>query len=59
MAAPDLDAKSGALYGPKGLGDLGGPPAEQRMYSSLRGTDDTERIWRISEQLTKTTVPTT
>ncbi|MEV0751675.1 SDR family oxidoreductase [Streptosporangium sp. NPDC050280] len=59
MAATDPDAKPGVLYGPKGLGDLGGPPAEQRMYSPLRSTDDAERVWRISEQLTKTVVPTT
>ncbi|MET8046579.1 SDR family oxidoreductase [Streptosporangium sp. NPDC005286] len=59
MAATDPDAKPGALYGPRGLGNLGGPPAEQRMYSRLRGTDDAERIWQISERLTKTTVPTT
>ncbi|MEV4746340.1 SDR family oxidoreductase [Streptosporangium sp. NPDC049248] len=58
MAATDPDAKPGALYGPKGLGDLGGPPAEQRMYSPLRGTDDAERIWQISERLTRITVPT-
>ncbi|MEU8204123.1 SDR family oxidoreductase [Streptosporangium sp. NPDC049046] len=59
MAATDPDAKPGVLYGPKGLGDLGGAPAEQRMYSPLRGTEDAERVWRISEQLTKTVVPAT
>ncbi|MEU6645341.1 SDR family oxidoreductase [Saccharomonospora sp. NPDC046836] len=59
MAATDLDAKAGAFYGPRGLGGLGGPPAEQRLYSRLRSTDDAERIWQISERLTKTTVAIT
>ncbi|GLU47101.1 SDR family oxidoreductase [Nocardiopsis ansamitocini] len=59
MAATDPGAEPGALYGPSGPGNLGGPPAEQRIYSRLRETDDAERIWRISEQLTKVPIPTT
>ncbi len=57
MAATDPAAEPGALYGPKGLGHLGGPPAKQQLYSRLRGTDEAERIWRISEQLTRTSIP--
>ncbi|MFC4565156.1 SDR family oxidoreductase [Nocardiopsis mangrovi] len=57
MAATAPDAKPGALYGPSGPGNLGGPPAEQRLYSPLRSSDDAARIWRISEQLTKTPIP--
>ncbi|MEU6408616.1 SDR family oxidoreductase [Microbispora sp. NPDC046933] len=56
MAATDPGAKPGTLYGPSGLGNLSGPPAEQRMYSRLRSTDDAERVWQISERLTKITV---
>ncbi|MEV0613492.1 SDR family oxidoreductase [Nonomuraea sp. NPDC050404] len=58
MAATSPDAKAGALYGPSGPGHLGGPPAEQRLYSPLRSTNDAARIWDLSEQLTRTTIPT-
>lgn len=54
MAATDPAAKPGALYGPRGLGNLGGPPAEQRLYPPLRSRDDATRIWAISERLTET-----
>ncbi|MFJ4844295.1 MULTISPECIES: SDR family oxidoreductase [unclassified Streptomyces] len=58
MAATDPAAKAGALYGPSGPGNLGGPPAEQRMYSPLSGATDAERqrLWDVSERLTGTTV---
>jgi hypothetical protein len=57
MAAVDPDSKPGALYGPRGIGHLGGPPAEQRMYSRLRSTDDARRVWELSEQLTEAVFP--
>lgn len=57
MAATAPEAKSGALYAPRGLGHLGGPPAQQRMYSRLRSTEDAQRIWHISEKLTKVSFP--
>ncbi|MGW7679770.1 hypothetical protein ACWGID_03465 [Kribbella sp. NPDC054772] len=57
---PALMAATGAgtFYGPGGLGQLGGGPAEQRLYPPLRSRADAEHIWRISEELTKTTLPT-
>lgn len=54
MAATDPAAEGGALYGPRGLGHLGGPPAEQRLYPPLRSPEDATRIWEISERLTET-----
>lgn len=57
-AVTDPDAKPGTLYGPSGPGSLGGPPAEQRLYPPLRSNDDAERIWQVSEELTKTAFPT-
>ncbi len=57
MAATSPDARGGRMYGPSGLGHLGGPPAEQAVYSRLRGEDDAARVWRISENLTRTTFP--
>ena len=59
MAATDPAAKAGGLYGPRGLGNLSGPPAEQRLYAPLRSTDDATRIWEISERLTETAFVTT
>ncbi|GGM17319.1 SDR family oxidoreductase [Micromonospora yangpuensis] len=55
MAATDPTARPGALYGPRGPGNLGGPPAEQRMYPPLRSVEEAERVWAVSEQLTGTT----
>ncbi|MCZ9355034.1 SDR family oxidoreductase [Streptomyces mutabilis] len=50
-AATAPEAKGGAFYGPSGPGHLGGPPAEQKPYSRLRGIEDAQRIWRMSEEL--------
>jgi NAD(P)-dependent dehydrogenase (short-subunit alcohol dehydrogenase family) len=55
-AATAPDAKRSEFYGPRGPGHLGGAPGEQKLYPPLRSTDDAERIWRISEQLTETTI---
>ncbi|MFC9087994.1 SDR family oxidoreductase [Nocardiopsis dassonvillei] len=57
MAATDPAAEPGALYSPSGPGNLGGPPAEQRLYTPLRGADEAARVWRVSEQLTGTAIP--
>ncbi|MFK4788168.1 SDR family oxidoreductase [Microbacterium sp. ZW T5_56] len=41
----------GLLYGPRGLGHVGGMPAEQALYRPLRSTADAERMWDASEHL--------
>ncbi|MFD8058981.1 SDR family oxidoreductase [Streptomyces cyaneofuscatus] len=51
-AATAPDSRGGALYGPKGPGHMGGPPAEQKLYSRLTGTDEARRVWQVSEELT-------
>ncbi|NMO92948.1 SDR family oxidoreductase [Actinomycetospora sp. TBRC 11914] len=53
-AATSPTAGGGRFYGPRGLGHLGGPPAEQEPFPPMRSTDDAQRIWAISEQLTGT-----
>ncbi|MEZ0364578.1 SDR family oxidoreductase [Mycobacterium sp. pUA109] len=50
-AATAPDAGDGRFYGPSGLGHLGGPPAEQKLYSRLRSAEEAQRIWQISEDL--------
>jgi NAD(P)-dependent dehydrogenase (short-subunit alcohol dehydrogenase family) len=47
-AATSPQARGGLFYGPRGLGNLGGAPAEQALYRPLRSTEDAERIWRVS-----------
>ncbi|GAA5153876.1 SDR family oxidoreductase [Pseudonocardia eucalypti] len=56
-AATSPDAERGGFYGPRGPGHLGGPPGRQKLYSPLRGTEQAQRIWRVSEQLTKVPFP--
>ena len=51
-AATSPQARGGHFYGPGGLGNLGGAPAEQRLYRPLRSTDDAERVWQVSQELT-------
>lgn len=56
-AATSPDAVAGRLYGPRGIGHLGGGPAEQKMYSRLRSEDDAQRMWDASEKLTDVSFP--
>ncbi|MEU3341327.1 SDR family oxidoreductase [Streptomyces sp. NPDC006668] len=51
-AVTSPDAKPGRFYGPSGPLHLGGPPAEQKLYSRLTSTQEATRVWQISEQLT-------
>ncbi|WDZ93027.1 SDR family oxidoreductase [Nocardiopsis sp. HUAS JQ3] len=57
MAATDPAAKRGALYSPSGLGRLGGPPSEQRLYPPLRSAQEAARVWQVSEELTRVSFP--
>ncbi|MFD7293613.1 SDR family oxidoreductase [Streptomyces sp. NPDC059897] len=56
-AATSPDAERGRFYGPSGIGHMGGPPAEQKLYTRLRGTDEARRMWQVSEELTKVSFP--
>ncbi|KAA9156013.1 SDR family NAD(P)-dependent oxidoreductase [Amycolatopsis acidicola] len=56
-AATSPGAQGGHLYGPSGFRHLAGPPAEQKLYSRLRSTEDARRIWEISEELTGVRFP--
>ncbi|MEU6249487.1 SDR family oxidoreductase [Glycomyces sp. NPDC047010] len=47
----------GVLYGPSGPGHLGGPPSLQRLYAPLRSAEEAQRVWRVSEELTRTAMP--
>jgi len=56
-AATSPEAKRGGFYGPRGLGHLGGPPGEQKLYSRLDSSEGAQRIWEVSEELTKAPFP--
>ncbi|MGW5456199.1 SDR family oxidoreductase [Nocardia sp. NPDC003979] len=56
-AATAEAAEGGRLYGPSGPAHLGGPPAEQKIYSRLVSVEDARRVWQISEELVKVTMP--
>ncbi|CAG7605811.1 SDR family oxidoreductase [Actinacidiphila bryophytorum] len=52
-AAASPEAEGARLYGPSGPGHLGGPPAEQKLYSRLHSPQDAARVWEISQELAK------
>jgi NAD(P)-dependent dehydrogenase (short-subunit alcohol dehydrogenase family) len=47
LAVTTPDA-GGRMFGPKGLGHVGGPPAEQDLYKPLRDADAARRVWEVS-----------
>ncbi|MFF5229287.1 SDR family oxidoreductase [Dactylosporangium sp. NPDC000521] len=58
-AATSPDAGGGRLYGPSGFQHLSGAPAEQPVYTRLRGEADARRVWEVSERLTRVAFPAT
>lgn len=58
LAATSAGAVGGHLYGPSGLGRVGGAPAEQRLYPPLRDDEAARRVWVVSQKLTGTRFPT-
>ncbi|MGY1652094.1 SDR family oxidoreductase [Geodermatophilus sp. SYSU D01119] len=57
LAATSPDAVGGRFYGPRRFRHVSGPPAEQRLYRTLRSAEDARRIWRLSEELTGVSFP--
>lgn len=47
-AATAPDTSDVQLYGPRGLGRLGGAPAPQRLYRPLRDVAEARRVWEWS-----------
>ncbi|MDI3101097.1 SDR family oxidoreductase [Streptomyces rochei] len=50
-AATSPEAVGGGFYGPDWPGHMGGPPAEQKLYGRLRGTQEARHVWEVSEEL--------
>ncbi|MEU6845564.1 SDR family oxidoreductase [Streptomyces sp. NPDC046716] len=57
LAATDRAARGSSFYGPSGPGHLGGPPAEQKLYSRLTDAEEARRVWAVSEELAKVSFP--
>ncbi|MET7397045.1 SDR family oxidoreductase [Dactylosporangium sp. NPDC005572] len=51
--ATSPEARGARVYGPGGFQHISGAPAEQAVYSRLRGEDDARRMWEVSERLTE------
>lgn len=52
--APD---GAGRFFGPKGPGNAGGAPAEQKPWTPMTSIADASRLWAQSEQLTGVSFP--
>lgn len=50
LAATAPDA-GGRLYGPRGLRNLSGAPAEQKMLRTLRSEQDAQRAWNLFQDM--------
>jgi len=51
LAATTDDPRSDVLYGPRGLGHLGGAPGTHALYRPLRDLDEATRVWDASLRL--------
>lgn len=51
VAATESSSKGDQFYGPKGIGELGGEPAIQSLWSPLQDMTAASRIWESSEEL--------
>ncbi|GAA4946187.1 SDR family oxidoreductase [Streptomonospora halophila] len=51
LAATGPDSQGGRFFGPRGLGNLRGAPAQQELWAPLRSRDDARRLWEASERL--------
>jgi NAD(P)-dependent dehydrogenase (short-subunit alcohol dehydrogenase family) len=51
-AAADPDARGGQYYGPRGLGEMAGPPVRVGSSRRARDVESARRLWQVSEELT-------
>lgn len=51
QAATTADPASDVLYGPRGLGHLGGAPGTHALYRPLRDDEEAARVWDASLRL--------
>lgn len=51
LAATGADAAGDQFFGPRGLGNIGGPPARQEFWAPMTNMDDARQLWELSERL--------
>lgn len=51
MAATSPDAQGGMLYGPRGIGHLGGAPSQQPLFKPLQDEASAARIWQTAQEI--------
>lgn len=51
LAATAPEPAGGRLFGPAGLGHLGGAPVQHRLFRPLRDVADAARTWQVTEAL--------
>lgn len=51
LAATAPEPAGGRLFGPAGLGHLGGAPVQHRLFRPLRDAADAARTWQVTEAL--------
>ena len=52
-AATDKNAKAGAYYGPDGFNEFSGYPKLAKVPKSAQNMQAQEKLWKVSEELTK------
>jgi hypothetical protein len=57
FAATSPDAKGGVYYGPDGIQEIRGYPAEARIAAHALDRQAAERLWAASEELTGVKYP--
>lgn len=57
LAATTAQPRTDLLYGPSGLGHLGGVPAPHTLYRPLRDTAEAARVWETSARMTGAALP--
>ncbi|MFD5315871.1 SDR family oxidoreductase [Streptomyces sp. NPDC127098] len=57
LAATGPDSRGDQFFGPKGLGNVGGAPAEQRLWAPLRDMAEAHKVWETSERLVGAAFP--
>ncbi len=56
-AAASPDAQAGGYYGPTGWSEIKGPPGPARVMPQARDAAAAERLWAVSEALTRVEFP--
>ena len=57
LAATTPGDQGARFFGPRGIGGLGGSPAERPLFPQLASAADARRMWELTERLTAVPLP--